>query len=99
MKKNRQEAKRIARLRRIMLERGIDTLLVTQRENVRYLTGFTGSAGSLLMGTSGRTVLITDFRYKEQAKTETSGTRLLIQKKDQVSTIKAAADLFGTDIL
>jgi len=53
MKKNRQEATRIARLRRIMRERGIDTLLVTQRENVRYLTGFTGSAGSLLIGASG----------------------------------------------
>ena len=99
MKKNRQEAMRIARLRRIMQERGIDTLLVTQHENVRYLTGFTGSAGSVLIGASGRPVLITDFRYQEQAKAETSGAKLLIQKKDHVSTIKAAADLFDTDIL
>jgi Xaa-Pro aminopeptidase len=99
MKKKRQEATRIARLRRIMRERGVDTLLVTQRENVRYLTGFTGSAGSLLIGASGRPVLITDFRYKEQAKAEASGTKLLIQKKDHVSTIKAATGLFDTDIL
>jgi len=99
MKKKRQEATRIARLRRIMRERGVDTLLVTQRENVRYLTGFTGSAGSVLLGISGRPVLITDFRYQEQAKAEASGSKLLIQKKDHSTTIKAAADLFGTAIL
>ena len=99
MKKKRQEATRIARLRRIMRERGMDALLATQRENVRYLTGFTGSSGSVLVGASGRPVLITDFRYQEQAKAEASGTKLLIQKKDHSSAIKAAADLFGADIL
>jgi Xaa-Pro aminopeptidase len=97
--KGDRESVRIARLRRIMRERGIDTLLVTQRENVRYLTGFTGSAGSVLLGISGRPVLITDFRYQEQAKAEASGSKLLIQKKDHSTTIKAAADLFGTAIL
>ncbi len=96
MKGDRQEAMRIARLRRVLRKRGIDTLLVTQRENVRYLTGFTGSAGSVLIGASGRPVLITDFRYQEQAKAEASGSKLLIQKKDHSTTIRAAADLFGT---
>ena len=99
MKRDRQETKRIAGLRRIMRERGIDALLVTQRENVRYLTGFTGSAGSVLIGLSGRPVLITDFRYQEQAQAEAPGSRLLIQTKDQSSSIKAAADRFGVAVL
>jgi Xaa-Pro aminopeptidase len=99
MRGNRQEALRIATLRRTMRDQGIDTLLVTQRENVRYLTGFTGSAGSVLIGASGRPVLVTDFRYQEQAKAEAPGARLLVQKKDHSSTIKTAAELLGAAIL
>lgn len=37
--------------------------------NVRYLTGFTGSAGFLLVGPDGGG-LVTDFRYREQASEE-----------------------------
>ena len=49
---------------------GLDALLVVHPPNLRYLTGFTGSAGLLLV-TAGRSVLITDFRYAEQAPEET----------------------------
>ena len=45
---------------------GVDALLVTHLPNIRYLTGFTGSAGLLLVQ-STRTVLVTDFRYAVQA--------------------------------
>jgi Xaa-Pro aminopeptidase len=38
-------AARLPRLRGRFDEREVDALLVTKRENVRYLTGFTGSAG------------------------------------------------------
>ena len=49
--------KRIAGLKRLMAEAGIDALLViSKREDVRYLTGFTGSAGSVLVA-SGRPCL------------------------------------------
>ncbi len=65
----------------VMKKEGIPALLVSKRENVRYLTGFTGSAGSVLV--SAKTVLITDFRYKIQAGRETAGVAaVLIQKKD-----------------
>jgi Xaa-Pro aminopeptidase len=98
MNKRRPETARIAKLRLLMRERGIHALLVTQRENVRYLTGFTGSAGSLLIA-HGRPVLITDFRYQVQAGAESPGTRLLIQKKDHASAIKAAAERLGVTTL
>lgn len=94
-----QRMARIARLRKLMRESGIGALLVTQRENVRYLTGFTGSAGSTLIGASGRPVLVTDFRYQEQARVEAPGTKLLIQKKDHLSAIRAAAEQVGTGVL
>jgi Xaa-Pro aminopeptidase len=63
---------RQAALRRRLESLALDALLISHGPNVRYLTGFTGSAGLLLL-TPDRTVLITDFRYAEQAPEETRG--------------------------
>jgi Xaa-Pro aminopeptidase len=89
---DRPERGRIRRLRMLMREHTLDALLVTRREDVRYLTGFTGSAGSLLVN-SGRPCLITDFRYQLQAGRETEGIRVLIQKKDFISALR---DVLGS---
>jgi len=57
---------RLERLRAELDDAGVDALLVTRMVNVRYLTGFTGSAGSLLVaGDAAR--FVTDGRYGEQA--------------------------------
>jgi len=48
---------------------GLDALLVTSRPNIRYLTGFSGSAG-VAVATRGDLLLVTDFRYAEQAQAE-----------------------------
>ena len=58
-------APRIGRLRDALDAAGCDALIVTNLTNVRYLTGFTGSAG-LLIVTDGGAVLITDGRYETQ---------------------------------
>src|SRR5258708_7832176 len=50
---------------------GLDALLVTSRPNIRYLTGFSGSAG-VVVATPGTLVLVTDFRYEEQARQESA---------------------------
>ena len=47
-----------------------DALLVTCWENVRYLSGFTGSNAALLVDRTGRGVLATDGRYLTQAAIE-----------------------------
>ena len=44
----------------------IDAILITQADNRRYLTGFTGSAGQVLVSATDA-VIFTDFRYVEQA--------------------------------
>jgi len=90
-----RSAARIVKLRKLMQTRGIDAVLVTRRENVHYLTGFTGSAGSALVRATGRPFLITDFRYQEQAQAESPGVKLLIQKKDHFSAIGQAAEQAG----
>ncbi|MBI1966616.1 MAG: M24 family metallopeptidase [Gemmatimonadetes bacterium] len=48
---------------------GLDGLLVTARPNIRYLTGFSGSA-ALVAVTRADCLLVTDFRYDEQARAE-----------------------------
>jgi Xaa-Pro aminopeptidase len=53
-------------------EKGIDLLLVSNLINVRYLTGFTGSNATAIVGPDTRRFL-TDFRYVERAKVEVSG--------------------------
>src|SRR5687768_18263274 len=57
---------RIDRLRATLESAGCDALIVTSLTNVRYLTGFTGSAG-LAIVSGDDAVLITDGRYETQA--------------------------------
>ena len=63
---------RIERLRGALGESEIDAMLVSSPENRRYLSGFTGSAGYLLIS-EGAQVLVTDFRYTEQAENQAPG--------------------------
>jgi Xaa-Pro aminopeptidase len=51
------------------IELDVDALLVTKLANVRYLTGFSGSAAMALLGPS-ESVFFTDGRYDEQARHE-----------------------------
>lgn len=57
---------RLKNLRSAMQEAGLEALLVQVPENRYYLSGFTGSAGALLV-TAGECFFFTDFRYIEQA--------------------------------
>ena len=86
----RPEQKRIRNLKQLMKREGVAALLVTRREDVRFLTGFTGSAGSVLVA-AGKPWLITDFRYMVQAGQQTAGVRIHIQKKDFPSALTEAA--------
>ena len=58
---------RLQRLRRRLAEKEIDAIFISQPENRRYLSGFDGSSGYLLI-TPQDAILATDFRYIEQAK-------------------------------
>jgi len=57
---------RLNRLREGMSARGLEAFLVMRPENRRYLSGFTGSAGYVLV-TRDEAILFTDFRYRTQA--------------------------------
>jgi Xaa-Pro aminopeptidase len=58
--------RRLKNLRQALAENKVDAILITQAENRRYLSGFDGSAGYLLISDK-KALLATDFRYTEQA--------------------------------
>ena len=57
-----------------------DALLVSHLLNIRYLCGFTGSAGFLLVGETG-SVFFTDVRYATQSRDEVKGAKVIIARK------------------
>ncbi len=63
---------RASRLAEKLPEIGADLIVVTSLVNVRYLTGFTGSNGLVLVGPDTR-AFVTDFRYLEQSAAEVDG--------------------------
>ncbi|MBI5874462.1 MAG: aminopeptidase P family N-terminal domain-containing protein, partial [Deltaproteobacteria bacterium] len=58
----------------------VDALLITTMENIRYLSGFTGSSGVIII-TANQAFFLTDSRYAEQSKNEVSGLKIKIYKK------------------
>lgn len=60
---------KLDKLRKLLSENKIDGLLVTSDVNRRYLTNFTGSAGTVLV-TRTDALLFVDFRYVKQAQSQ-----------------------------
>jgi Xaa-Pro aminopeptidase len=72
--------------------RHLDALLVTHLPNIRYLCGFTGSAGVLVVA-DGRCTFFTDGRYREQARAEVQGAQLVVPKGPVLDAVaRAVAD-------
>ena len=57
---------RLNKIRQKISDNGLDAIFVSQADNRRYLSGFTGSSGYLFI-TQAEAILATDFRYIEQA--------------------------------
>ncbi|WP_068775273.1 Xaa-Pro peptidase family protein [Paenibacillus sp. FJAT-26967] len=66
------QERRLEKLRQTMQQKGLPAVLITSSINRRYLTGFTGSAGVVVV-TKESAVLLTDFRYMVQAPQEAAG--------------------------
>ncbi|HEY2765121.1 MAG TPA: Xaa-Pro peptidase family protein [Pseudonocardiaceae bacterium] len=71
---------RRAALRAQLPELGLDALLVTSLINLRYLTGFTGSNGALLVHAEdeAQTVFCTDGRYRTQSEAQVPDLRRVL---------------------
>jgi len=84
---------RLKRFRSYFRHYRLDALLVTHLPNIRYLCGFTGSAGALLVSRN-KCEFFTDGRYREQADDEVQGARVIIASKPPVL---AAAERLAAD--
>ena len=84
-------SKRIEKLRSKMAQVGIDGLLIMKPENRKYISGFTGTAGVILV-TQKQNILLTDFRYIDQAKEEAPLFQIIKYQFPYLNTLKEVID-------
>lgn len=80
------------------LPEGIDALLVLKPENRAYVSGFTGSAGYLLVNRK-ESALLTDFRYTEQARAQCPGTEIVDYAPDLHDSLNERLAAMGVEKL
>lgn len=78
---------RIKKVRNFLSEENIEGIFVSSYENRRYLSGFTGSNGYLII-TQDLLLLITDPRYTEQAEKEAPDFKVITHGLNAFETIK-----------
>lgn len=77
---------RLERLRQKMHEEKIDAYVVIRPENGRYLSGFSGGEATLYI-TSEKALLLTDFRYIEQATAQAPEFDIIKTGQDHFETV------------
>lgn len=88
---------RIEKLRALLEEKSLDAIYIGYNPNVRYLTNFSGSAGSVLI-TKAKDYFITDFRYKDQSHKEVHSFEIVINYSTQ-DELKRILESEGIKIL
>lgn len=79
-------ANRLNRVRQRLSDFDADAVLLSALPNVRWACGFSGSNGLLLVGNESA-VLVTDGRYREQARRETDGVEVVIAENGLLSSL------------
>ena len=74
-------------LKKVLEQNGLDGFLITNLTNIRYISGFTGSAASCLVTPKGQ-YFITDGRYIEQSKSQVKGFDRFIGMDSHLKQIK-----------
>lgn len=75
------------KLRTVLAEKNVDGMLITNMIHIKYLCGFGGSSGSLLVGLDN-SEFITDGRYVVQSKNEVRGANITIDSIPHLQVIK-----------
>ena len=90
-------AERVGRVRARLAELDLRLLLLTHLPNLRYLTGFSGSSGWLLLA-DDRALFVTDERYQRLAEEQLApdvGFELLILREDIMAEVAREGRLVG----
>ena len=80
-------SKRMRGFRAEMARRQRSAFLVSQQQNLRYLSGFSGDS-SWLVVTQGEQILFTDSRYTQQAMEECAGWRIVTTQSGLIHALK-----------
>jgi Xaa-Pro aminopeptidase len=87
--KDTDYSRRRKRYRELMRREDLGGLYIGHLPDVRYLCGFTGSNGIiLLLARSG--YFLSDFRYREQSAAEVKGLKVLIYEKSPLESLRRA---------
>ena len=87
---------RINQLLTALSGQGVDAMLIASSQNRRYLSGFSGSNGILFIHPEKR-LLVTDFRYKEQAGRQAPDYEVVMTSQflSMFGSIREAAEALG----
>ena len=75
-----------------LAERRIDDMLVTHLTHVRYLSGFSGSNGAMLVSKDRTAAIATDGRYTTQIGEEVPDIQATIERNVGVAMLSKAAE-------
>ena len=81
-----ERPERLRRAGAALADAGVEALLVTHPANVRYLTGYSGSNGAVVVRPDGATFL-TDFRYGATVEPYRSFVDVVIVERDLLGTV------------
>lgn len=91
-------AARFASAKKMLLDGKSDAVLLTSLNNIRYLSGFTGSQAFLFL-TGKRSVFVTDGRYETQAGNEVRHIPVKIESKSRIDAIASLAERYAVRTL
>ncbi len=77
---------RISALQKKMSAEKLDAVLISKMENIRYLSGFSGSTGYMAVDHKNAYIFV-DFRYIEQVKKETSKIEIVQTNRSQSAEV------------
>jgi Xaa-Pro aminopeptidase len=87
--------KRLAKLREKLAANNLDAAFIYSKENRRYISGFTGSTGYVIV-TAKDAFFVTDFRYRQQAQQQCQGFDVIIHGSSLIDQLKES--ILGTGI-
>lgn len=85
---------RLEKIRAILKEQQLDAIITGKAVHRRYLSGFTGSAG-LAIVSQDRAVLVTDFRYVEQAQAQAPHFTVIDHQREEKAAVRALLQEMG----
>jgi Xaa-Pro aminopeptidase len=88
------EDNKLGKLREGLESLALEAIIIWNSKNRFYFSGFTGSAGMLLI-TKEEQYLITDFRYFDQAKEQAPGYQYVFIEKSMTETLEAQLKKLG----